>query len=348
MLAPSEFVNTTGYLNTTTYGLPPKATLRALRRASDQWANRAGWMVWEEDGEECRGLFASLVGVSATNIALMPAVSLAAGLVAASLPVGPGDNIVIHESDFTSTVLAFDALTSRGVEIRRAPLDGLVGAADENTALVAVSLVQSADGRVADIEALARTGARLFVDGSQAVGAVEVDASEIDYFACHAYKWLLCPRGLGFLSIRDDRLHELTPFLSGWKARSDPYERFYGIPDTLTDDARLHDVSLSWFAAAGARESLALILSLGPETIAAHNISLAREFTTALDLDGPESPIVQVTVTDPSKVRERLEAAGVSCAVRDGSIRVAFHLYNDSNDVALAVGELKAAGERNT
>ncbi len=299
-------------------------------------------MAWEEDGEECRELFARLVGVSPTNLALMPAVSLAAGLVAASLPAGPGDNIVIHENDFTSTVLAFDALASRGVEIRQAPLDGLVRAADENTALVAVSLVQSADGRVADLEALARTGARLFVDGSQAVGAVEVDASKIDYFACHAYKWLLCPRGLGFLSIRADRLQELSPFLSGWKARSDPYERFYGIPDRLTDDARLHDVSLSWFAAAGARESLGLILSLGPEAIAAHNINLASEFTTALDLDDPESPIVQVPVAGPNRVRERLEAAGVTCAVRDGSIRVAFHLYNDSNDVALAADALRA------
>jgi selenocysteine lyase/cysteine desulfurase len=110
----------------------------------------------------------------------------------------------------------------------------------------------------------------------------------------------------------------------------------------LTDDARLHDVSLSWFAAAGARESLGLILSLGPEAIAAHNINLASEFTTALDLDDPESPIVQVTVADPNRVRERLEAAGVTCAVRDGSIRVAFHLYNDSNDVALAADPLRA------
>ncbi len=299
-------------------------------------------MTWEEDGEECRRLFGGLVGVSRRNVAMMPAVSIAAGLVAASLPAGVGDNVVIYEDDFTSTVLAFDALRTRGVELRSVPFDDVIDAVDARTALVAVSLVQSATGRVVDLEGLTRTGARLFVDGSQAVGAVEVDAAAIDYFACHAYKWLLCPRGLGFLSIRDDRLDELEPWLSGWKGRAQPYERFYGIPDELTADARVHDVSLSWLAAAGARESLSLIADLGPRSIAAHNIELAREFTAAVGAAEPESPIVQVQVADPTAARERLRAADVTCAVRTGSIRVAFHLYNDSDDVRLAADALRA------
>lgn len=341
MLAPSEFVNTRGYLDTPTYGLPPRATLDALRRAGEDWAARANWRRWEEDGEECRRLFAGLVRVEAAAVALVPAASVAAGIVASSLPVAPGDNVVLNAADFTSTILPFEALRLRGVEVRKAQLADLPGAVDERTTLVAVSLVQSATGEVVNLQALKQGGARLFVDGSQAVGAIEVDASAIDYFACHAYKWLLSPRGLGFLSIRHDRLDELEPWLAGWKARANPYEDYYGIPAELTDDARLHDVSLSWFAAAGARESLSLITELGPRRIAAHNLGLADDFALAMGAASPQSPIVQIPVADPAAARIRLQEAGVSCAVRAGAIRVAFHLYNGPDDVKLAVDALQ-------
>ncbi|MGI9658377.1 MAG: aminotransferase class V-fold PLP-dependent enzyme [Gaiellaceae bacterium] len=343
MLAPSEFANTTGYLDTTTYGLPPNRTLDALREAIDAWAARGDWLTWEEDGERCRELFAELAPVTPRNIALMPAVSVAAGAVAASLPAEHGDNVVVHVEDFTSTVLAWQALETRGVEIRAVPLEELARAVDERTQLVAVSLVQSADGRMVDLDALQATGARLFVDGSQALGGIEVDASQIDYFACHAYKWLLCPRGLGFLSVREDRLGELVPWLAGWKARARPYERFYGVPEELTDDARLHDVSLPWQVAAGAHQSLSLIAEIGPARIAAHNMALARAFTSATGAPEPQSPIVRIDVDNAPTVAERLRDAGIACAVRGGFVRVAFHLYNDEDDVELASAALQGA-----
>ena len=43
------------------------------------------------------------------------------------------------------------------------------------------------------------------------------------------------------MSVRADRLDELVPWLAGWKARSDPYEDYYGVPEQLTGDARLHE-----------------------------------------------------------------------------------------------------------
>ncbi len=343
MLAPSEFTNARGYLDTTTYGLPPARTQRALEQGVRDWAERTSWLKWEEDGERCRELFAELAGVQPSAIALMPASSSAAGAVAASLPAREGDNVVIHAEDFTSAILAFDALRTRGVEVRAVGLDELVGAVDERTQLIAVSLVQSADGRLVDVDALLQTGARLFVDGSQALGAIEVDASQIDYFVCHAYKWLLCPKGFGFLSIRKDRLGELIPWCSGFKARENPYEHFYGIPERLTRDARLHDLSLPWLNAAGARESLSLIAELGTARIAEHNIALARTFAAAAGTAEPETPIVRIEVPDPAAVAEQMRDAGISCAVRAGWVRVSFHLYNDADDVTLAAEALAAA-----
>ncbi|MEO8290122.1 MAG: aminotransferase class V-fold PLP-dependent enzyme [Gaiellaceae bacterium] len=341
MLAPFEYEGTPtrGYLDTATYGLPPHAALAALEEAAAGWRGRGSWLAWEEDGEACRELFAGLVGAQAADIALVPAVSVATGIVAASLPAQPGDNVVLYERDFDSVLLPWRSLEARGVELRLLPLEQLADGIDERTALVAVSVVQSSDGRVADLEAIKATGARLFLDATQAVGGFRVDVTGVDYLVAHGYKWLLSPRGLGYFYVRPERLEEITPWLAGWKARAHPYEDFYGGPDLASDAHRL-DVSIAWFSAAGGRQSLGLVADLGIEAIAAHNLALARSFAARLGAPEPESPIVRVQVEDAEAAVERLRLAGVACSARAGSIRFAFHLYNDEADVELALEAL--------
>jgi selenocysteine lyase/cysteine desulfurase len=342
LLAPSEYEGTPtrGYLDSATYGLPPRSTLAALDAAHRGWRTRQRWRDWEEDGEACRELFAGLVGARGDDIALVGAVSVAAGLVAASLPAEPGANIVLYERDFTSAMLPWQALEPRGVELRLAPLEGLADAVDDRTLLVSVSLVQSAEGRVVDLDALRATGTRIFLDATQAVGTYPVDVAGVDYLAAHGYKWLLCPRGLTFFYVSPKRRAELQAWTGGWKSRPDPYEDYYGLPE-LTEEARRLDISLPWFAAAGGHASLELFAALGMDRIATHNIGLARALTAELGLPEPESPIVRLRVEGAEGAAERLQASGIACAVRGGSVRLSFHLYNDEEDVGLAAAALR-------
>jgi selenocysteine lyase/cysteine desulfurase len=342
LLASSEYENgvAAGYLDTATYGLPPRRTVDAVAAAAQGWRRRESWMQWEEDGEACRELFAQLVGAEARDVALVPSVSVAAGLVAASLPAGPGDNVVLYERDFTSALFPWMGHEAHGVEIRARPLEELAEAVDARTALVAVSLVQSADGAVADLEALKETGARLFVDATQAAGAVPVSVAGADYLAAHAYKWLLSPRGIAFLWVRPERLEEIEPWTSGWKARERAYGDYYGLPRDLARDARRLDVSLPWLCVPGARTSLELLHELGVEAVAEHDLALAQAFAERLAVQEPSSPIVQVEVGEAQAAVQRLRAAGVACSERAGSIRFCFHLYNDDADVERAVSAL--------
>jgi selenocysteine lyase/cysteine desulfurase len=172
-----------------------------------------------------------------------------------------------------------------------------------------------------------------------------VDLAGVDYLVAHSYKWLLSPRGLCFFYVRPERLPEITPWLAGWKSRSDPFEDYYGAPELASDAHRL-DVSIPWFSAPGARASLGLIVGLGAEAIGEHNLALARSFAAELGLAEPASPILRVPVDDAEAAVERLKRAGVACSARSGSIRFAFHLYNDEEDVALALEALRPAAVR--
>lgn len=339
MLAAAEYegTRTAGYLDTATYGLPPRSTLAALEDAVRGWRDWEDWRAWERDGERCRELFGRIVGAPAESVALMAAVSAAAGIVAASLPVGRGDNVVCYEREFQSALFPWLALEERGVEVRLRPLEALADSVDARTQLVAVSTVQSADGRLADLDALRDAGAPLFLDATQSAGALPVEVEGVDFLAAAGYKWLCCPRGLTFFYVRPERLPELEPWLAGWKSIDDVYERFYGLPKNLTSAARRLDTSLPWLVAAGSRASLELIDGLGVDRIAEHDRALAARFCAGLGLPETGSSIVQVERADAETAAGRLRAAGVKCSVRAGALRFAFHLYNDEADVDLAL-----------
>jgi selenocysteine lyase/cysteine desulfurase len=124
-------------------------------------------------------------------------VSVLAGMVASSLP--DGSEVLTATGDFTSILFPFAVHAGRGLTVRQVPLEELPGAVTPRTALVAVSAVQSADGRLADLDALtaacSATGTQVLLDTTQATGWLPVDAKRFAYTVCGGYKWLLAPEG---------------------------------------------------------------------------------------------------------------------------------------------------------
>jgi len=207
--------------------------------------------------------------------------------------------------------------------------------------LVAVSPVQSADGRLVDLAALlpaARAaGARVLLDTTQSCGWLPLPLADVDYVVCGGYKWLMCPRGTAFLSVRPELLDGLRPLAAGWYAGDDPWTSIYGSPLRLAPDARRLDISPAWFSWVGAAVSLELLAGLDLSAVRAHDVALADLLLSRLGLPRQGSAIVTIEQPDAA---ERLTAAGVRTAVRAGRVRASFHLYNDEGDVDLAVAAL--------
>jgi hypothetical protein len=178
--ARAEFDADATYLDTATFGLPPRRSWAALQQALAQWrAGTADAVAYDLPLAAARASYVHLAGVDPCVVAVGSQVSVFAGLIAANLP--DGREVLTATGDFTSILFPFYAQSGRGIRVREVPLDRIAECVTSRTTLVAVSAVQSADGRVADLDALhaasRATGARVLVDTTQAVGWLPVNAS---------------------------------------------------------------------------------------------------------------------------------------------------------------------------
>ncbi|WP_017586244.1 aminotransferase class V-fold PLP-dependent enzyme [Nocardiopsis ganjiahuensis] len=332
--AQNQFSAENTYLNTATHGLTPHASRTALEaHVRETAAGRFSAGAVDSVVDAARTSYARLVGTAPDRVAVGTHTSQFVGTIAAILPAG--SEVLLAEGEFTSVVFPLMARQEHGVRVREVPLDRLPDEVGPGTALVAVAAVQSATGKIAPVEdlitACADHGARLMLDTSQAAGWLSTPLDRVDYVVCSTYKWLLGPRGAAFLTGTGEALAELSPLAPGWFAGAEPWNSLYGGPLRLAEGTRRLDLAPVWPAWIGLAPSLDLLNEVGVATIHAHDAALADRFRSAMGLAETGSAIVSLPV--PEGTTERLAEAGIAAAIRDGRLRVGFHLYNTEEDV---------------
>jgi len=347
------------YFNTATMALGATPVREAYERALSDWVSgHFDYAAAEQAGETCRRIFAGLVGALPEEIALIPSVSSAAGVVAAQLgPAQTGDNIVVADEEFTSNYFPWLLLRDMGYDVRtisfsdRSPsVDDYAAAVNTQTRLLAVSAVQSSTGAATDLVALAeivhRGGGWLFVDACQAAGAVplNVHTADVDFLATASHKFLCGTRGMGYLFVRSELVPAMRPVTPGWKAAHDPMRSFYGPEMKLSPTASKLDTSLAWFAALGEQAALRIFEELGPQQIFEHNRDLIQRLHERMadknmspqDSDGPvHSTIISIPVKEPEEVMRRFTAERIIASIRAGRVRISLHFYNSPEQVDL-------------
>lgn len=341
----SAFAPAPGYLNASTLGLAPIAVVEAMQDGLLQWqAGTASPVVYDAAVASARGSFASLVGLPSANVAVGPAASIFAGMVAASLP--DGARVVAIADDFTSILFPFmvQEQQQRGITVELVALPDLAAAIAQDTALVVFSLAQRKDGELVALdevlEAAARVGAQTFCDITQAAGWFPVECARFDLSVCSAYKWLCQPRGAAYFTASDAAMEWLVPVHAGWYAGESVWESVYGPQMHLATDARRFDVSPSWLTWVGAAAAGALFEELPIARLGAHGIGLANDLRSRLGLPQRESPVLSLPDTGGEKALA-CAAAGATVASRAGAVRIGFHLWNTPADVDLVGGALR-------
>ena len=161
-----------GWLNTASYGLPPRPAWDALQTALAEWRiGEVSWEGWDEATASSREAFARMVGVASADVTVGAQVSQLTAPVAAALPNGA--RVVAPDIEFTSNLFPWLVHQDR-LDVVTVPTGCLIDRILTGCDVVAFSLVQSATGEVADyaqiVDAARAVGAMVVVDATQACG----------------------------------------------------------------------------------------------------------------------------------------------------------------------------------
>ncbi|CAN5520134.1 aminotransferase class V-fold PLP-dependent enzyme [soil metagenome] len=333
-VAAAQFAPDRCYLDTATVGLGLVAGAEAMHMDLEQW-QRGRLSPRDYDGlvDRARIAYGQLVGATADRVGIVAQASVASGVAASALR--PGDEVLLAVEDFTSVLFPFLQLEGIGVGVRVVPLADLLEAVRPSTTMVAVSAVQSADGRVLDLDGLhdaaVANDCLTYVDLTQAAGWLPgIRADRFSLTVCAAYKWLCSPRGSGFMTVDPAIADRVTPVAAGWYAGEDVWSSIYGPPLRLAPDGRRFDTSPAWSCWVGATPAVELLAAVGVEAIGAHDVRLANRILEGVGQAPSDSAILTL---DREGALEALQAADIACAGRAGRLRLACHLYTSDADV---------------
>lgn len=191
--------------------------------------------------ERVRAKAGRLIGAKSDDIILTPSTTAGMFMVAQALKFTHGDHIAITDHEHPGGRLGWEwAARRHGLHVDVVPIapderdpqaiiDRFAEVIGPRTRVVSISHILFTTGvklPTAELCALAREhGCWAVVDGAQGPGAMPVDVEAI---GCHAYaasghKWLLGPKGTGFLYISDEMSDALDalPLAAGRHANSD-------------------------------------------------------------------------------------------------------------------------------
>ncbi len=188
---------------------------------------------------EVRAALAAYLGADADEVVYFPNVTTALNVVARSLPLEEGDEVLTADHEYGALERTWRFIC----EPRRAryvvqPLPSPLEDPDEvveavwagvtsRTRVLFLSHITSPTAAILPIGPLiarARAaGIWTVVDGAHAPGQIPVDlhALGVDFYGGNCHKWLCAPKGVGFLYARRELQHRLEPLVVGWGWRSE-------------------------------------------------------------------------------------------------------------------------------
>jgi selenocysteine lyase/cysteine desulfurase len=336
----------------------PRCVEAATRAFFEDIYDSAGRRAFSMEAvDETRAALGDLLGVPASTLAFVKNTSEGLNLAVQSIPMQPGDNVVVGEFEHEAQIYPLRLLSEfQGVEIRVVPAsegretpEALAARMDERTRLCAVSHVAFGNGSRIDLMALSaecrQRGVLLLSDAIQSVGMLATPLAELgpDIIVAGCHKGLLGLNGTAFLYCREDLIEALRPIFAGkYSVTSD---RLAPGPVVFQIDARRFEYGNPNFlgiTALGA--SIRMLDSIGLSAIEAH----IRELTTALIAGATALGIEVRTPRDwneragivsfrlPSNAKaivDRLAAERIIVNAKDDHVRASVHFYNSHADL---------------
>ncbi len=328
----------------------------AMTQMLDDMATPTAWDLFEEQVSAARRGFADLIGARADQIALMPSASVGAYQVASTLDWAGRPRVVTTGAEFPSIAHVWLAQRPRGAQVVHVDPARYLSAVDERTKLVSVPLTTYQSGLRLPVPTIASaahsSGALVFVDAYQAVGnePVDVDRLGCDYLVAGSMKYLLGLPGLAFLYVRSPTATDRDPQLTGWFGRVDPFAFDPRRLDFSPRATRFETGTPAVPACYAANAGLGMIARLDLEKVRQHISGLTERAAGGLAELGlavrrpidPEARGAHIAISgsQPAALAAWLADRNVMVSLRGDLIRLSFHYYNNTEDIAVLGAEI--------
>ncbi len=225
------------FLNHGSYGACPRPVFETYQA----WQRELEGQPVEFLGRRLRGLLAEArasladyLGAGADDLVFFPNVTHALNVVARSLPLMPGDEVLTTDHEYGALDRTWRYLCAKaGAEYVRAALplplddpsrvvDAVWSRVTDRTRVLFLSHITSPTAVLLPIHPLierARTrGIWTVIDGAHAPGQIDLDLDSLgaDFYGGNCHKWLCAPKGAGFLHARRDAQHVIEPLVVSW------------------------------------------------------------------------------------------------------------------------------------
>jgi len=229
-----QFAKGVKYFNNGSLGACPypirKAT-NTFRDTLDDFPSKYMWGGWDDEKEATRKKVADLFSVSEEEIALIHNTTEGMNLIASSMALEPGDEVILADHEHSSAVVPWTIWQeSKGVKLIRPILPILPKDKEEiiaifkaaitpKTKVISICHMVNTNGMMLPIKEISKiaheNGILVAVDGAQGAGMVETNLKEMDcdFYTVSAHKWLFAPKGIGIFYAKKEQQALLKPLI---------------------------------------------------------------------------------------------------------------------------------------
>jgi isopenicillin-N epimerase len=347
-------------LNCGSIGCTPLPVLRATidHMLSAEEFREPGypWFGYEENSRihELRDAMSAFLGISRDELAILRNATEANNAVCNGLDMKPGEEAILTDQEHPGCYGCWQQKEARfGIKLVTVKLpvppqssDEIVGiferAITPRTRILVFSHITTSTGTILPVKeicSMARAkGIMTHVDGAHAVGQIPFNIRDLgcDFYASSPHKWLMSPKGTGFLYVREPLQRQLwvNVVSGGWKDYDSKAYRFENLGTSNLSVMVGLKAALDFFATIGADRIYARIRqhSKRVHDIVASHPQLA--FANA-SKDEFYAGLVSFTNTkgDLKNVLAECDKRAIRVAVPAPRIRVATHIFTQPTEI---------------
>lgn len=268
-----------------------------------------------------------------------------------SIPFRKNHNIIVQEDAFPAVKIPaiYSGQEIRFCDFSKEPLKNLKKKVNKNTKVVIIDWVHFYKGYVLDLKEIGKfckeQGIYLIVDGMQGAGAVPINLNRtpVDFFITHASKWLLGPRGIGFIYINSETFKKIEKRYAGWISLDwKNFSDLENFPPLRKGTQIFEEGSFNTLGVFGFDESMKIFVKLGKREIYKRVktlvLKLRRMFEEFKFNVFPQnsfeiSGIISFKPENPEEIYTKLLSKRIVVSFRNGFIRVSPHFFNDEEEI---------------